>query len=109
MAIEATGKVTISTTITNTGDRAGREVIQLYVSKPNSKAKSLEGFAKTPLLQPGQSAQITIELNQRSFAHWSTETSGWVIASGEYRLDVARSVSSTIAELSYRVEETEYL
>jgi beta-glucosidase len=107
--VEANGKITVSTTITNTGDRAGREVVQLYVSKPNSKAKSLEGFAKTPLQQPGQSALITIELNQRSFAHWSTETGGWVIASGEYRLDVARSVSDTIAELSYSVEENKFL
>jgi beta-glucosidase len=107
--IEATGKVTVSTTITNTGDRPGREVVQLYVSKPNSKAKSLEGFAKTPLLQPGQSAQITIELTQRSFAHWSTETGGWVIVAGEYGLDIARSVSDTIADLSYRVEENKFL
>ena len=63
----------VEVTVTNTGDRAGSDVVQLYVAPPPSNftrpRQSLAGVAKVHL-EPGQSSTVTVELNPRAFAHW---------------------------------------
>ena len=84
----------VTFTLTNTGDRAGAEVAQLYVALPNSKifraARELKGFAKV-FLQPGESRQVTIPLDDKAFRYFNVKTNRWEVESGRYHLMVAAS------------------
>lgn len=89
------GKVMVSAVVTNTGQRAGAEVAQLYVGDPSTSAvpeppNQLEGFAKVSLA-PGQSKRVTFTLNARSFSYWNTAANSWQVAGGQYRISVGDS------------------
>ncbi len=88
-----TGKA-VSFTLTNTGDRSGSEITQLYISKPDSEIfrprKELKGFAKT-CLEPGESKRVTIALDDKAFRYFNIGTEKWEIEDGVYRLTVAAS------------------
>ncbi|MFT4148511.1 MAG: glycoside hydrolase family 3 C-terminal domain-containing protein [Micrococcaceae bacterium] len=81
-------------TVTNTGEVAGAEVAQLYVAKKDSKifraAKELRGFEKV-YLEPGECKEISLQLNNRDFAHYSIDKKDWVIEDGEYEILVGSS------------------
>ncbi len=76
-------------TVTNTGDRFGKEVVQLYVADHTGAAarpeKELKAFAKVALA-PGESATVDFTLDERALAWYSADLPGWYAASGEYRL-----------------------
>jgi len=80
--------------VTNTGDRAGAEVVQLYVAAPAGPARTpvreLRGFAKVHL-EPGETATVRIPLDDRAFSYWDVATHAFQIAGGEYEVQVARS------------------
>ena len=80
------GSVTV--TVTNTGSRAGGEVVQLYVAAPQDgihrPMRELKGFKKV-FLQPGESKEVRFALTQRSFAIWED---GWKIPGGVYTVCV---------------------
>ncbi|MFN8290818.1 MAG: glycoside hydrolase family 3 C-terminal domain-containing protein [Chitinophagaceae bacterium] len=80
--------VTASIIITNTGKLPGREVVQLYVSAPADKldkpAEELKGFAKTGLLQPGQSEKITFTITPGQLASFHSAASAWIADAGNY-------------------------
>ena len=92
--IEAGGSVTVSVDVTNTGTRAGSEVVQLYVSDPVSgverPAQELKGFAKLAL-QPGETGTATITLGMRAFAWFDTARGGWVAEAGAFGLRLGAS------------------
>ena len=75
---------TVKVTVTNTGSRAGAEVVQLYISPPQDgiyrPVKELKRFAKV-FLNPGESREISFELDDRCFAVWND---GWRIPDGKY-------------------------
>ncbi len=79
----------VSVTITNTGDCAGGEVVQLYVVAPQNgihrPIRELKQFTKV-YLQPHESKRVSLELSDRSFAVWQD---GWKIPSGTYTIQVA--------------------
>ena len=85
----------VTFTITNTGSRAGAEIAQLYVAKPDAKifrpAKELKGFAKV-FLKAGESKAVTIPLDDKTFRYWNTATDQWEVEGGSYRLLVGASV-----------------
>jgi beta-glucosidase len=84
------GSVAVTYTITNTGQRAGDEVAQVYVQQPASAGeppRSLRGFARVPLA-PGQSRRVTTVLSARSFQHWS---GAWTTTPGSHRVLVGSS------------------
>ena len=91
------GGLTATVTVTNTGDVAGREVVQLYVSKPETlqeQAKlELCGFGKTGLLGAGESETLTITVRTEALMTYDTENSRWVLDQGEYTLSVGASVA----------------
>jgi beta-glucosidase len=93
-AVESGGNVTVSVDVTNTGARAGAEVVQLYVSDPVSgasrPAQELKGFAKLAL-QPGETGTATITLGMRAFAWFDTGRGGWVAEAGAFALRVGAS------------------
>ena len=102
--IELGTTITVPVTVKNTGSVAGKEVVQLYASAPYTlggieKAhKVLVGFAKTKLLQPGESETVTVSFDPYSAASYdyrdanSNGFSGYDLEAGEYTLYVSRNV-----------------
>ena len=84
----------VTLTVTNTGKRAGAEIVQLYVAKPGAEvlrpAQELKGFAKVQL-QPGESKTVTILLDDKAFRYWNTKTDSWEVEGGSYELRVGAS------------------
>ena len=96
-------------TIRNTGDRAGAEVVQLYVRKPDSAlpmpVQELKGFCKV-FLQPGESREIRIPLDDKAFRYWNVKTDRWEIEGGEYEIRIGASSEDIRLTAAVRVEGT---
>jgi len=88
-------KLTATVTVTNSGDRAGKEVAQFYIGAPGvsmvKPVKELKGYEKTPELAPGASATLTAEFNAMSLASYSELRGMWVIEPGEYTVYFSNS------------------
>ncbi|HVV75729.1 MAG TPA: glycoside hydrolase family 3 C-terminal domain-containing protein [Mycobacteriales bacterium] len=87
--------VSVTVTATNRSERAGSEVVQVYadaaVGAPDgTPVRQLAGFAKVRL-EPGASAEVSVELPLRALASWDDAETGWRIAAGARRLRVGRS------------------
>ena len=87
--------VTVTATITNTGNRAGKEVAEVYVTAPKGKvekpAQELKAFAKTCVLQPGESQTLTMTIDKVQLASFVTAQSAWVADAGTYTFKVGAS------------------
>ncbi|MDH6182266.1 beta-glucosidase [Microbacteriaceae bacterium SG_E_30_P1] len=83
-----------SVRVTNTGDRAGSHVVQLYVAPAPSHVsrprRELKGFEKVTL-GPGESAVVDFVLDSRSFAYWDTLTGGWLVPGGQYSVEIGHN------------------
>ncbi|MEJ3750311.1 glycoside hydrolase family 3 C-terminal domain-containing protein [Actinomycetes bacterium KLBMP 9797] len=97
--------VAVTCTVTNTGDRAGKEVVQLYVGDPHARVarpvRELKAFAKVPLA-PGEARTVTFHLGARDLAYWSSEHRRWVVEAGIFQ--VAVGASSRDLRLSTTIE-----
>lgn len=86
--------VTVTVTIRNTGSVAGAEIVQLYVGAPDSVIfradKELKGFDKVHL-NPGETADVTMTLDKRSFAYYNVDLADWHVIRGEYQVLVGGS------------------
>ena len=86
--------IQVSVDVTNTGDRAGKEIVQFYVSDLTNAArrpeKELKGFEKVAL-NPGETKTVTFTVDKRSLAWYNTEIQDWYAASGAYELLIAAS------------------
>jgi beta-glucosidase len=84
--------VPVAVTVRNTGRRAGREVVQVYASRPDSTVERpvrwLAGFAAVEA-GPGEPATVEVTVPARAFRHWTRD--GWAIEPGTFRLSVGRS------------------
>ncbi|GAA3652533.1 beta-glucosidase family protein [Microbacterium marinilacus] len=93
------GEVALEVTVTNTGDRAGKHVLQVYARREASvvdrPASWLVGFA-TVRAEPGESATARIVVAGRDLAHWDD---GWRLEAGEFVLAVGSSVEVTVRDL----------
>ncbi len=102
-------KATVNVTIKNTGNREGKEVVELYVSAPDPKAankpaKELKAFAKTKNLKPGESEPLTLTVKTADLASFDESASAWVVAEGEYQFLVAASAADIKATLTASVK-----
>ncbi len=99
----------VTVTIKNTGDREGKEVVELYVAAPDSKAankpaKELKAFAKTKSLKPGENETLTLSITADQLASFDETASAWVVAEGEYQFIVAASAADVKATLTAPVK-----
>lgn len=94
-------------TLTNTGDREGAEVAQLYVSDPVCSVmrpvKELKGFKKV-FLKPGESRRITLDIPVSSLAFYSEAQSQFVVEPGEFILQLGASASDIKQKISVEVK-----
>ena len=81
-------KLQVEVTVTNTGSRPGKEVVQLYVAAPDGRlekpAHVLAAFGKTKLLAPGESQTLTLDADAFNFASYEDETSRYLLEPGDY-------------------------
>lgn len=89
------GVVNLSVKVTNTGNVAGKEVVQVYIEAPggglNNLVKELKAYGKTALLQPGESQVLEFRLSEYDLASFNMSESCWQTLKGEYMADFAAS------------------
>jgi beta-glucosidase len=88
-------KMTITVDVKNTGKAAGKEVAQLYLSAPSKKLDKplveLKGFAKTRLLQPGETQTLTFVIDAHNLASFDASNSSWIADAGAYMVKLGSS------------------
>lgn len=99
---------TFTCTITNNGSKAGKEVVELYISAPGKDmakpAKELKGFVKTNLLKPGEKQQISFTVNKTDLASFDESSNSWVVESGNYTAQVGASSEDIRQNTTFKVE-----
>ena len=107
--IRDTEPLTASLTVKNTGSRAGKAVVQLYVgdaeSTPLRPLRELKGFAKVDL-QPGESKEVLFTLDKRAFAYWNRQIHDWHVETGVFTIEVGDSSRSLPLKAEVTVEST---
>ena len=92
--VDAVGDLEVSITVTNTGDRAGREVVQVYTSLPGSSVqrapRELKAFASVAL-EAGESKDVVLTVRRADLAYWHVRADRWVVEGGDYAVEVAAS------------------
>ena len=102
----ATGAVTVTVPVTNTGGRPGSEVVQLYLAAPPAAGqppRQLKGFAKVRL-DPGATADVTLRLDTADLAAYDEASGTWVVQPGRYELLVGRSSRDITGSAGLEVE-----
>ncbi len=101
--------LTATITVTNTGKRAGKEVVELYVSAPagglEKPACELKAFAKTRELQPNQSETLTMKVSLYDLASYNEATQSWETAPGKYTIGFGANVEDIRATASYHLSK----
>lgn len=89
------GSIEVDCTVKNTGQLAGRQVIQLYISAPNKKIdkpqQELKAFAKSKLLASGESEQIHFIIEAKDLASYYSEQTAWITDAGKYSVRIGFS------------------
>lgn len=110
--IKDTDKLKVTLKVKNTGNRAGKEIVQLYVADKTGAAsrpvKELKNFVKVEL-QPQEEKTVEMELDKRSFAWYNTDIHDWYAASGEYEILAAASSRDIRLKKTVYVESTREL
>jgi len=99
--------VRVSLAVKNTGDRAGSEVVQIYVGQSvcsvERPLRELKDFAKVAL-EPGTSRRVQFDLPRAAFAFWSEANNDWVVEPGEFLLEVGVSSRQIILKRTINLE-----
>ena len=98
------GTFTVKVKVTNTGDREGKEVVQVYFGAPSGKmgapAANLAGFAKTDVIAPGESTTVTVEFSRDALSRFDDlgkiKKNAYVIEKGNYEIYVGNSVKNAV-------------
>ncbi len=107
-------RIFVTANVKNTGERAGKEVIQVYYSAPEGKITkekiALAAFTKTPLIQPGETVSVSLSFNACDMASYDdigdVEKGAYVMEAGDYRIFVGTSVRDNVeADYVYTVSE----
>ncbi len=102
------GNITVSFDITNTGQRAGADVAQLYVGDPSAKikrpVKELKGYEKVRL-SPGEKQHVSLTLDRRALAYWDVKTNDWRVDPGQFKVYVGDSSADTPLTTDFTVSQ----
>ncbi len=106
---EANGVYTVKVDVRNTGSHAGRNVVELFVAAPNSKKlnkpeKELRNYAKTRLLQPGQTETVTMTVKTEGLASFNEKASAWKTDAGVYTFMICSSANDVEAQTTAKVK-----
>ena len=106
---EENGIYTVKVEVKNTGKRAGRNVVELFVAAPNSKKlnkpeKELRNYAKTHLLQPGEEETITMKVSVEDLASFNEKASAWKTDAGIYTFMICSSANDVEAQTTAKVK-----
>ena len=106
---EAGGVYTVKVDVKNTGDKAGRNVVELFVAAPNSKKankpeKELRNYAKTKLLQPGETETVTMKVTTEDLASFNEKASAWKTDAGVYTFMICSSANDVEAKATAKVK-----
>ena len=100
----------IKALVKNTGNTAGKEVVQVYVSLPDGKLpkayQELAGFAKTSLLAPGSEEEVEISFDLKDLSSYDEETASYILEEGGYIIRVGNSSADTKAACIATLDET---
>ncbi len=103
------GTLQVRVPVTNSGERAGREVVQLYVRDPQVSVarpeKELKGFVKVAL-EPGETKVATLHLNMRALAFFDEAQNAWVAEAGEFEVLIGASSADIRGSATFRLSET---
>lgn len=106
-AVDSDGDLTVHVTVTNIGERAGAEVVQVYVGVPDSSVarapRELKGFTKVRL-DPGESQLVAVHVRRDDLAYWDTRVDSWVVEGGTYSLEIGASSRDIRQTLTVDVE-----
>lgn len=101
----------VKVAVKNTGKVAGKESVQLYVKAPagglDKPAKELKAFAKTKLLKPGETEEVTLKWNLMDMASFNEKSSAWELAKGTYEWMVAASSADVRCTVSQKVAKAQ--
>src|SRR5262249_38172899 len=90
----AAAGIEVRVPVTNTGERDGREVVQVYVSLPGSTvqraSRELKAFASIPV-KAGETEPVVLTIDRDDLAYWDTRLGRWAVEGGEARLEVGAS------------------
>lgn len=105
--------ISVDVTVTNTGDTAGKDVVELYYNPPYTNggiekaSVNLVAFDKTDLLEPGQSQTLTLTFNAEDMASYDTYGTGhWVLEQGDYEISLRTDSHTVVDTETYQVPET---
>ena len=103
-------EVTVKVKVKNTGDLAGKEIVQLYVRDIESSVirpmKELKGFDKVSL-QPGEEKTVTFKLGKRAFAYYNEDIKNWYVEDGDFEILVGGSSKCTPLRATVKVQSTQ--
>ncbi len=87
--------INIKVSVKNTGSVAGKEVVEIYVAKPDTKidrpVQELKAFAKTPMLNSGETVVLSMRVPVSDLSYWNEENSGWTLEKGAYTITAGSS------------------
>lgn len=111
--VDGDGNISVDVTVTNTGDTAGKDTVELYYTPPYTNGGieksevNLTAFDKTDLLDPGESQTLTLSLTLEDMASYDTYGAGaWVLEAGDYDLSIRSDSHTVIEEKTLNVDET---
>lgn len=91
----ANDSILLTLTVQNTGEQAGKEVVQIYASKLNSTidrpVQELKAFAKTDILQPGETTELSFYIQATDLQYWDEQQNGWQLEKGNYSIKAGNS------------------
>ena len=104
--LSSTGTATVAVDVTNTGQRAGDEVVQLYVSHPASRVarpvRELRGYQRVTL-RPGETRTVRFALPASSLAYWDERADRWVVEAAPVKVEIGASSADIRLEQTIRV------
>lgn len=107
------GKVTVTATVTNTGDKAGKDVVEVYYNPPytdggiEKASKNLAGFEKTKELQPGESQKVTVKFDDDDMASYDYKgAKAYVLEKGDYDISIQSDSHHMIDHKAITVKDT---